>query len=57
MAYATLGYGVTINIELPTISGCPSCPRSTPVENAHDTRRFEAFCGVIEESSLYRELA
>jgi hypothetical protein len=42
---------------LPTTSGWPSCPRSTPVENAHDTRKLAAFCGVIDESSLYRELA
>jgi hypothetical protein len=52
-----LGYGVTTYIVFATTSGWPSCPRSTPVEKAHATLRFAAFCGVMDASSLYRELA
>jgi len=46
-AYDTFGYGVTRYIVLSTTSGCPSWPRSTPVENVHATCRFFAFAGVI----------
>jgi len=47
VAYATLGYGVTRYIVLSTTRGPPSCPRSTPVENAHATRSVPAFAAVI----------
>src|SRR6185503_20569751 len=57
IAYATFGYGVTTYIVFPTTSGCPSCPRSTPVENVHDTCSLAAFAGVICERLLKRLLA
>ena len=41
----TFGYGVTTYIVLPTTSGCPSWPRSTPVEKVHAACRFFAFAG------------
>jgi hypothetical protein len=52
IAYETFGYGVTRYIVLSTTSGCPSCPRSTPVENVHATRSCPAFAVVISASSL-----
>jgi hypothetical protein len=52
IAYATFGKGVTRYIVLSTTSGCPSWPRSTPVENAQAARRFFTLSAVICRSSL-----
>jgi hypothetical protein len=56
-AYATFGYGVIRYIVLPTTRGCPSWPRSTPVEKVHETCRLFAFAGVIWARLLYRLFA
>ena len=34
---------MTTYIVLPKTSGCPSCPRATPVENVVTTLRFITF--------------
>src|SRR5262245_19441811 len=48
------GNGVWTNMVLPTTSGSPSCPRSTPVENDHATLRSLTFSVVIWLTVLYR---
>ena len=46
------GYGVTRYIVVPTTSGWPSCPCSTPVEKVQATFRFLTFAVVICVSGL-----
>lgn len=52
-----LGNGVWTNIVLPTTSGPPSCPRSTPVENDQAALRVFTLSVLIAFSKLYRVAA
>src|SRR4051812_6393927 len=49
-----LGNGVCTYIVLPTTSGPPSCPRSTPVEKVQATFRFFTLPVLISLTVLYR---
>ena len=52
MAYTWLGYALCTYIVESTTSGCPSWPRSAPVENDHTWVRFATLSAVMSSSEL-----